>query len=459
MLKKITYTLLAAIVFLGCGAQGEENPTLGPEDLKTKDQIVRLLELECQSPVPFSGSLLVEHNGKILVDQSFASERLPFQATAWKQPKYFLASITKHFTAVAVLQLYQQGKIKLDDPLSAYQFQFPWADSVTVRHLLTHRSGVIRDIVEVYDAPMALDSLMDKISKTELLFSPGSEFRYANPNYLILSKLIERISGQSYFEYIKAQLLQPFQLTNTGQRFNLEPIEGLVTGQSIGVDTTQDLTTTVASMAFLSSTRYGAGALYSNSQDLQNYLTRYQAGEVLPDTLRALMEQPTSENYGMGWFVDSSATVGKKVWHTGRTYGYRTGMYLYPDKNLKIILLCNYDLSDRNRVIQQIEQIIFDQPVTLPKVKPILSGDLKQMHPFLGLYLLGGDTPMEVFQEDNHFYVQSHGDPKEIIYMDSDTSFFSQLRDMQFHFSPVRNSQSDTLFWTYRGTTYTCPRR
>lgn len=457
-INNILLVCLAIGMFASFNYQQRANNISSENASSLRAKIIALVNAESQSPVPFSGSVLVSKKGKIILNESFATKGLPHPAHQQPEAKYFIASITKHFTAVALLRLYQQKKLHLDQPIADFIAGIPWGKTVTLRHLLTHRSGVVRDVVNRYNQPISLDSLVEKIKQTKLRFVPGTKFAYSNPGYLLLSKVIEKVSRQTYFDYLQQHILTPLKLKNTGQLAWKQIVPSLIKGQSIGYDSRQAITTVVSSVPFVSQTRYGAGCLYATTKDLMKYTTAFFEGKVLPDSLRHWMTTPTSRRYGAGWFVDTTNVHGKLVWHTGRTYGFRSGVYYYPAQEVCIIILANYDRANRNSLAKNIANIMFGKPYKIPQVpdlKPLKSASFK---PYLGDYMLLKDTRMRILADHKNLYIQSHGAAKELIYPTSDTSLVSMMRDMQLSFSRPVNGLSDTLTWTFRGKSFKCPR-
>ena len=169
----------------------------------------------------FSGAVLVAQKGKVIYEKAFGMANREWNIPNTVQTKFRIASITKQFTAAAILQLAEQGKLTLDDKLSKYFPDFPKGDSVTIHMLLNHTSGIkdffkiptFTTTVEVL--PYSKDSVVAFFKNQPYDFSPGSQFRYNNSAYFLLGCIIEKVSGQTYSTYLNQNLITKAGLQNT----------------------------------------------------------------------------------------------------------------------------------------------------------------------------------------------------------------------------------------------------
>jgi CubicO group peptidase (beta-lactamase class C family) len=178
----------------------------------------------------FSGSILIQKNGRTTYARSFGFSNLKFNVPNTNETKYKVASITKLFTAVLILQLQEQGRIDLNSTIKTYLPDYSGAasDKVTVNQLLTHTSGIenfdkvktakeaIENGLPVYQTPYSSNELVRRFCSGPLVNMPGKVFDYNNADYIILGKIIERLSGDTYEGVLTKRILQPLKLTNTG---------------------------------------------------------------------------------------------------------------------------------------------------------------------------------------------------------------------------------------------------
>jgi D-alanyl-D-alanine carboxypeptidase len=263
--------------------------------------------------------------------QASVEESIPTEATT----VYRIASLTKQFTAAAIMQLVEQGKIDLDGPASAYLPELPaaWA-GVKVRHLLNHTSGIPN--YEGFSQSFPLEELPTYLESTALEFEPGSRFQYGNSGYLLLCAIIEQESGLACDEYIEQHILEPLALKAT---FNcLRSYEGIAQGYTLAG---QDL----QPVADMPSSLFGASGLCSTAGDLLLWQQALVEGRVVSAESYQAMISPTKLTdgtllpYGFGIGIGEDA-----IGHGGGGVGFRSWLVYYPDVDLTIVLLSNTDV-------------------------------------------------------------------------------------------------------------------
>jgi len=157
----------------------------------------------------FNGSILVEKDGKILFNKGYGMANFELQVPNSPQIKFRLGSITKQFTAMAIVQLEERGLLNTNDCISEYIPDYPNGDKITIRHLLTHTSGIpsftsFSEIEQEKVLPVTPLQIMDKFKNKELLFQPGTEFKYSDSGYILLGYIIEKVTGKSYSDYLES---------------------------------------------------------------------------------------------------------------------------------------------------------------------------------------------------------------------------------------------------------------
>ena len=292
------------------------------------------------------GSVIVVQGGKTLLRKSYGMADLELGVTARPEMVYRIGSMTKQFTAVAILQLVQQGKVKLDDPLSKYIPDYPGAAAITVEHLLTHTSGLKNyNDVPSYASTVREDrtpmELVEGIRNEKAAFAPGARFMYSNSGYLLLGIIIEKTSGLKYADYLRTKLFAPLGLKHTAVVDEERVTAGRVTGYDIGPDGT------VRNAGYISMTQpYAAGSIESNVDDLARWHELLVAGKVIDKALldRAWTEFRTKDGrptgYGYGWNVSEDAGV-RFVAHGGTMTGFVSYGVLVPERELFVGVLHN----------------------------------------------------------------------------------------------------------------------
>ena len=289
-------------------------------------------------------SLLVIRDGKPVVRRSSGLADVEAKTAATPSTNYRLASVTKQFTAAAVLLLVQDGKIRLDDPVRRWHPSLPNAtDSVTVRHLLTHTSGIIdyEDVMpsgtttQLHDA----DVLRLLESQDSTYFKPGTSYRYSNSGYALLALIVERASGKAFATFLRDRIFTPLGMTGTVAFENgISTISDRAFGYTMknGAWTRKDQSTTSAVL--------GDGGIYSSIDDLAKWDAALYDSRLLSDESRRLAFTPHTNTdeadvkYGFGWRI-----TGETLWHSGETSGFRNVIVRYPTRKLTVIILTNRD--------------------------------------------------------------------------------------------------------------------
>jgi CubicO group peptidase (beta-lactamase class C family) len=286
-------------------------------------------------------SVLVLRNGKPVVRRSYGLADLEQNTAATPATNYRLASVTKQFTATAILLLVDAGKLQLDDPIRKWLPDLPDAtQGVTIRHLLSHTGGLVdyEDFVP-NDGPQVHDSdvlaLLAKQNRT--LFAAGSNYRYSNSGYALLALVVEKASGQRFAEFLRAHIFLPLGMNDTVAFENgVSTVASRAFGYSAAGDAwaRTDQSTTSAVL--------GDGGIYSSISDLAKWDAALYDDRLLRGELRNLAFSPAthtenpSVDYGFGWRIS-----GETLWHSGETAGFRNVIVRYPERKLTVIVLTN----------------------------------------------------------------------------------------------------------------------
>jgi CubicO group peptidase (beta-lactamase class C family) len=263
---------------------------------------------------PGTASVLVMRGDEVVFRKSYGAGATP-------SSNYRLASVTKQFTAMAVLTLAHRGKLSLDDRITKFFPEFPEL-GITVKQMLTHTSG----LVDYEDAmppgttiPLKdFDVLWILQQQNRTVFAPGSKFQYSNSGYALLALIVEKVSGQTFAHFLQEALFVPAGMQNTvAYEKGLSTVKNRMYGQPED----QSLTSAVL----------GDGGIYSSVDDLAHW---YQWLDKNPLYREATTKH--ADEYGYGWFVGPDS-----VWHTGETVGFRNAVLRVPAERLTVIVLTN----------------------------------------------------------------------------------------------------------------------
>jgi len=293
-------------------------------------------------------SVAIVQDGSIVKTVAYGLSDTAAKTPATLDTLYGLGSCTKPFTAVAVLQLMEAGKVSLDAPISRYLDGLPAAwSAITVRELLTHTSGLpnyrpLLDLAKLSDPKYSQsNAVVSLLAKKPLDFPPGTRYEYSNTNYHLLGQLIEKASGQSYGAYLASRQFQAAGMTATRQS---EP-PALVPNQAVGYDWNGKAR--LPNVIFLPARLdTGDSGLVSTASDLAKWTTALASGRLVSDATLKQMITPgtladgTPAAYGLGLVVTrykGQTLVG----HSGAVPGYSSSIFYFPDSKLAVILLCN----------------------------------------------------------------------------------------------------------------------
>jgi CubicO group peptidase (beta-lactamase class C family) len=306
----------------------------------------------------FSGAILVAHNGKVMLSQGYGMADNEQQIANTPQTRFRLASLTKPFTAIAVLMLHAEGKLNINDTVCLYIQPCPPAwQPVTIRHLLSHTSG-IPNYTDFFDFELSEmqnttpDELIGRFRNLPLNYEPGSMYYYNNSGYVLLGVIIERASGQSYEDFLRANIFEPLNMENTGYDHNVNFIHNQAIGYStVGIEA-----------PFIDvSTLHAAGSLYSTVEDMYRWEQALHDNYLLPRSLREEMFTPVHYGYGYGWRIGTLFNR-PAMSHPGFINGFSNYMVRFPTTETFIIVCSNLEVAPAQSMAQHIASLIFQPP-------------------------------------------------------------------------------------------------
>jgi CubicO group peptidase (beta-lactamase class C family) len=289
-------------------------------------------------------SLLVVRDGRPVIRRSYGRANLEDRIAATPETNYRLASVTKQFTATAILLLAEDGKLSLDDRVKKWLPSLPAAaDPVTIEHLLTHTSGIVdyEDVIpsgtttQLHDADVL--PLLEPHDST--YFKPGSSYRYSNSGYALLALIVERASEKSFAAFLRERIFIPLGMAHTiayEEGISTVPTRAYGYTMKDGKWTRKDQSITSAVL--------GDGGIYSSIDDLVRWDAAWYDSRLLRDESRALAVRPHTDTdkpevkYGFGWRI-----TGESLWHSGETSGFRNVIVRYPGRRLSVVILTNRD--------------------------------------------------------------------------------------------------------------------
>lgn len=315
----------------------------------------------------FNGSILIRKDGAIRYAGSFGLANRPFKVPNTRETKYKIASITKLFTSVLILQLSEQGRLDLNRTIGAYlpDYAGEGADKVTIHQLLNHTSGLanfdtvkdvetaIRSGIPVYQTPSTSDQLLAKFCSGKLVNVPGTVFDYNNADYIILGKILERIYGKPYEEVLRDKILQPLQMRNTGLLHQSDIVDGLADTYFFR----DDLKALAPDLPVYPENSYAAGAMYSTVDDVLTFSNALFGGKLLGKEALALLVKPGLDDYGYGLWSYDTKINGKPhrvVKRPGQIMGAQSQLYHFLDEDVTVVILSNTGTTDLDEFVAEI---------------------------------------------------------------------------------------------------------
>lgn len=386
----------------------------------------------------FHGSVLVSYNGNVYLQKGYGMADLEKKIPANKDTRYAIGSVTKEFTAMAVMQLCEKGKLSLNDKLSKFIPDFNDGSKISIQNLLTNTSGIAdyTNIPRIYSMDsneLTLTNVIDLIKKKPLDSKPGENYSNSNSGYIVLTYIIEKVSGMSYDEYLKKNIFDPIGMSDTGDCFN----NGTYTLDTIGYKGFLDLSPVNNDAAIRVS--FGAGCLYSTVEDLYKWDRALYTDKLIKnDNLQKMFtgyikaSDGTSSGYG---FAVLDTSYGKAVLNCGNTDSFTSVIYRYVDKNTTVIVLTNnegYNIYDLGGTLSG---IAFGNDCKEPDTVPdSVYMNKNTLDNYTGRFILSTGKSIDITTDGTKLYAQLNGSDKYEIYPASKTKFFCRMADESFDF-------------------------
>ena len=288
----------------------------------------------------FTGNVLVAVNGKSIYKKSYGYANIELSVKNTSETKFRIGSITKQYTAMAIMILQEQGKLSVTDKLSDHIPDVPdiWKE-ITIHQLWTHTSGIMHSwALEGFGENMMLytpvEEIINEFKDQPLVASPGEKFHYSGTGYFILSTIIEKVSGRSYDTFLREEIFDMAGMTSTGSDDPVSIIPNRASGYI--TDSSDTYNSTFIYMPILT----GGGNLYSTTDDLLKWDQALYNNKLISKESKEQMFTAELNNYAYGWSVLKSDSLYRTS-HAGSVPGFVALIHRYPDLGILIVILVN----------------------------------------------------------------------------------------------------------------------
>lgn len=392
------------------------------------------------------GTVLVSSKGKIIYKKAFGMANIELNVPMQVDNIFRIASITKQFTAVAILQLMENGKLNLNDEITRFLPDYPTQGAkITIEHLLTHTSGirdyaVIKDTVQRGKIDFTPGEMISYFQNQPMRFAPGTRHEYSNSNYFLLGYIIEKITGKTYGQYLDENIFQPLGMTNSLYSNETKILKNRAAGYT-------NTGKAIENAAPLSMTHpYAAGAILSTVEDLfkwQQAVNSYKLikKETLEKALtRYKLTNGTEVNYGYGWrmgFIQGSPSI----WHGGLINGFFTMAMYLPKENVYVAVLSNCNCISPANVTAKLAAVAIGQPYDRKEIKV----ESNALQTYTGVYENKEGDMIEISVTDGKVYLQRGRNPKTSVKAFEQNKFFFEDPTITMDVVANNNGKADKV--------------
>ncbi len=447
-------TLKILVVYLFCcfvlGSASAQTPALTSEFDK--------LLSEQFKPGESGATALIAQKGKIVYHKAFGQANLELNVPMQPQTIFRIGSITKQFTAIAILQLMEQGKLNLQDEITKFIPDYPThGHKITVEHLLTHTSGIksytdMKEFRDIIQKNMKPEELISFFKNQPMDFAPGTQWNYNNSGFFLLGYIIEKVSGKTYPDYVEQVFFKPLGMTNSYYGND----EKLIKNRAAGYEPAKDGIQNASPMSM--TLPYAAGSIQSTVEDLWKWHQAVHAYKLVKkETLEKAFTpykliNSKATNYGYGWFlgdIQGSPTIE----HGGGINGFLTSSIYLPKEDIFVAVFSNSTAKSPDNVAVKLAAWAIDKPYNFKEI----TLDENTLKSYVGVYENPENGQRIITLENGKLYSRRSGGSKSQIkpyekdkfFFETSLSFLNFQRSVNEMITGVISSQrgAQTLLW------------
>jgi CubicO group peptidase (beta-lactamase class C family) len=401
----------------------------------------------------FNGAVLVAQKGNVLLEKGYGFKDVAQKTKVDANSLFQYGSVTKQFTTALIMYLQEKGKLTIEDKLSKYFPELPFADSVTIYNLLTHTSGIYNytndgEFMKTEAVkPTDKEKIFVLFRNKPLEFTPGSKYNYSNSGYSLLGYIIEKASGQPYEKLMHEVILNPLGMKTAGFDFAHNHSADKTTGYNFIKDGKFETAGIVDS-----SVAFSAGSLYGSVKDLYAWHQGLQKNKFLSAASWKKIYTPFLSKYGFGWQIDT--VYGKPmVQHGGGIFGYTSMFKRFPADDVVVIVLSNNSSPTTDELAAKLAALVFQQPVQWPMKRVFVQLSEEMLNTYVGEYELAPNFVIAITVENGKLKGQPTGQGKADILAESENKFYVEAADAEVIFVKDTSGKVTSLKLTQRGQT------
>ncbi|MFZ1678412.1 MAG: serine hydrolase [Saprospiraceae bacterium] len=415
------------------------------DDTKLAIYFDKILSEQFRTDEP-GAAVLVSRNGQVIYKKAFGMANLELDVPMQVDNVFWVASIGKQFTAVAILQLMEQGKLNLQDEITKYIPDYPTqGNSITIEHLLTHTSGIqtysgMKDPEKKLNSDCTPDEVIDFFKNLPMRFAPGTKWEYSNSGYFLLGYIIEIITGKPYAEYLEENFFKPLRMTHSLFADDTKIIKNRVGAYSVGENgfvNSRSLNPTII---------YSAGAIQSTVEDFYKWQQAVHSYKLVKkETLdkaftRYKLTDGKETDYGYGWKL-GYVYESPSIWHGGGIEGFGAAEIYLPKEDVFVVMFTNCDCNYPKDIAFWMAALASGKPYEykeIPVANAILQG-------YEGVYENEKGLQRIITVSENKLFSQLGRGPKSNLKAYQKDMFFSDDAKLTLEFSKNKMGEIDKL--------------
>lgn len=438
MKTKIVIGTLAVILLGGVGVTAAVDPSL--------EGRIEAVVAPYVAAGDFMGVIALQHDGQPPLILPYGRASVELGVAHQGSNVFMVGSVSKQFTAAAVLLLEEAGALTVEDGIGQHLPGFPHGESVTIHHLLTHTSG----IADIYSLPRFGDSegrggtlaqVIADLGAIELAFEPGTGYAYSNGGYAVAAAIIERASGLSYGDYLARHIFQPLGMASSAHDSQGPAVIGRVPGYDPWG--TAGLTPALPVAAAFT---VGSGSLWSSAEDLLRWSAALHGGKLLSAASYAKLTRDYGRGYGYG--VSVFERFDRRVFgHDGRVAGYSSDLARYVEDGVTVVVLSNVQSVARDEIRTRVAAEAFGIEGRLAEARSFVSNPPESLEDLVGRYAFGPNFHVTIAVEGGRLMARANqGGWSELAPL-VDGSWFSRMLYATVRFGRDEAGTVDRLIW------------